>query len=121
MIKKEAGTYILKGTDRDLQMIAYAKANADRAGVSDLIVRERKALAERAHRDGTIISNPPYGQRLDQDDIAVVHEDLIALLDQQETRGGFITSYDIGKMDLDKRKYETRWNGGEEVKLWKRK
>jgi 23S rRNA G2445 N2-methylase RlmL len=121
MIKKNIDTYVLKGTDRDLQMIAYAKANADRAGVGHLVSRERKALAERAHRDGMVVSNPPYGQRLDQDDIAVVHEDLIALLEQDETRGGFITSYDIGTMDLDKRKYETRWNGGEEVKLWKRK
>lgn len=113
--------YILKGTDRDLQMITYAKANADRASVGHLVSRERKALAERMHRDGMIVSNPPYGLRLDQDDIAVVHEDLIALLDQQETRWGFITSYDVGTMDLNKWKYETRWNGGEEVKLWKRK
>lgn len=78
--------YVLKGADRDIQMIAYAKANAERAGVAAIVSRERKALAERVSRDGTIVSNPPYGQRLDQDDIAVVHEDLIALLEMDETR-----------------------------------
>lgn len=78
--------YVLKGTDRDLQMIAYAKANAERAGVADIVSWERKALAEWMSRDGMIISNPPYGQRLDQDDIAVVHDDLIALLEVDETK-----------------------------------
>ncbi|USN57448.1 MAG: hypothetical protein H6766_03265 [Candidatus Peribacteria bacterium] len=93
--------YVLKGTDRDLQMIAHAKANADRAGVSDLVSRERKALGERAHRDGMIVSNPPYGKRLlpqtgeklgsvdemDQMDMEVFYEDLITLLEQEGTNG----------------------------------
>ncbi len=113
--------YILKGTDRDMKMIAYAKANAERAGVADVISWETKPLADWSSRDGMVVSNPPYGLRLDQDDVAVVHEDLIYLLEKEGMRGGFITSHDVGKMDLTKRKYEKWRNGGEEVMLWKRK
>ncbi len=113
--------YIFKGSDRDMKMIAYAKANAERAGVADVISWETKPLADWSSRDGMVVSNPPYGLRLDQDDVAVVHEDLIYLLEKEGVRGGFITSHDVGKMDLTKWKYEKWRNGGEEVILRKRK
>ena len=58
------------GSDIDLECLEYAKANASRAGV-DGIVKFFKADArriEKPDRRGTIVCNPPYGERLMTED-----------------------------------------------------
>ncbi len=60
------GNYRILGTDLDPKAIAMAKANAERAGVSD-IVRFEVADArqfERVTERGVIVTNPPYGERI---------------------------------------------------------
>ena len=54
------------GSDIDPESIAIAKENAKRAGVADRItfeVRDLKDFEKKSDR-GTIICNPPYGERL---------------------------------------------------------
>ena len=54
------------GSDIDLECLEYAKANASRAGVDD-VVKFFKADArkiEKPDRRGTLVCNPPYGERL---------------------------------------------------------
>ena len=58
----------LLGSDLDEKVLQYARENAERAGVSDCI-RFFRADARRiekpsADRRGTVVCNPPYGERL---------------------------------------------------------
>lgn len=59
-------------SDIDPEMVAIAKANAESAGVADCIrFFPKNALGVETHgRRGTIVCNPPYGQRLESTDEA---------------------------------------------------
>ena len=60
------GSYSILGSDIDPKAIEIAKANAERAGVGE-IVRFETADATRFSRTterGVIVTNPPYGERL---------------------------------------------------------
>lgn len=54
------------GSDTDLAVLETAKENADRAGVSDRVkfFKADATKIKRPDRRGTIICNPPYGERL---------------------------------------------------------
>lgn len=56
----------LYGSDIDEKVLEYARENAARAGVSDCIKFFRKDARriEKPDRRGTLICNPPYGERL---------------------------------------------------------
>lgn len=57
----------ITGSDIDQNMIEIAKRNAEKAGVEDYITFKQLALKD-FHTDkefGVIVSNPPYGERLD--------------------------------------------------------
>ncbi len=57
----------LRGYDRDPSMIALARANADRAGVADVVAFETTALVDLSPASvptGLIATNPPHGERL---------------------------------------------------------
>lgn len=57
----------LQGSDIDGRVLDLARANADNAGVGDKIHFQRRALHEvqSSHKYGCVISNPPYGERLE--------------------------------------------------------
>ncbi|QNL42895.1 class I SAM-dependent RNA methyltransferase [Streptococcus sp. NSJ-72] len=68
-IKQDIQLDIL-GTDIDARMVEIAKRNAEEAGVSEQIVFKQMRLQD-LHTNkinGVIISNPPYGERLLNDD-----------------------------------------------------
>ncbi|WP_368385999.1 class I SAM-dependent RNA methyltransferase [Streptococcus anginosus] len=68
-IKQDIQLDIL-GTDIDARMVEIAKRNAEEAGVSEQIVFKQMRLQD-LHTDkinGVIVSNPPYGERLLNDD-----------------------------------------------------
>lgn len=68
-IKQDIQLDIL-GTDIDARMVEIAKRNAEEAGVSEQIVFKQMRLQD-LHTDkinGVIVSNPPYGERLLDDD-----------------------------------------------------
>ena len=58
----------LFGSDLDERVLQYARENADRAGVADAIrffqADARHIEKPSADRRGTVICNPPYGERL---------------------------------------------------------
>lgn len=57
---------LIGGSDHDPELIAKARANAERAGVDQLVqfaVQEYHAARPSAEK-GLLISNPPYGERL---------------------------------------------------------
>lgn len=68
-IKQDIQLDIL-GTDIDARMVEIAKRNAEEAGVSEQIVFKQMRLQDWHTNkiNGVIISNPPYGERLLNDD-----------------------------------------------------
>lgn len=60
------GTHIA-GYDRDEQAVATARTHAERAGVAELIHLQQRDVAElrSKHEHGVVVTNPPYGLRLD--------------------------------------------------------
>jgi 23S rRNA G2445 N2-methylase RlmL len=59
-----SGKYTIIGRDRDSEMIRIALGNALRAGVQDDIVFEVGDYLDSQTGEATIVSNPPYGNRL---------------------------------------------------------
>ena len=59
----------LKGFDADEKVLRHARTNAERAGVASLIHFERRELGQLRKRDfagqGVVVSNPPWGERLE--------------------------------------------------------
>ncbi len=57
----------IQGYDIDGHMVDIARENAERAGVERLIHFQRRDVAQMSHpkKYGFIITNPPYGERLD--------------------------------------------------------
>ncbi|NMP38125.1 MAG: class I SAM-dependent RNA methyltransferase [Clostridiales bacterium] len=58
--------FVAYGSDIDAQALEIARENAKRAGVADCISFERRDIKDFAPRSekGTVICNPPYGERL---------------------------------------------------------
>ncbi len=68
----------IQGYDIDPEVIKIAKENARRAGVDKLIHFQNRPVAELSHRGqyGFIITNPPYGERLeDQKSLPPIYAD----------------------------------------------
>ena len=57
----------IQGFDIDDEMVQIARANAKLAGVEHLIHFQRRDVAQLSHpkKYGFIITNPPYGERLE--------------------------------------------------------
>ena len=55
-------------TDRDAEVLNKARYHADQAGIAEHIHFQQKPFAElrSSHKYGCIVTNPPYGERLDQ-------------------------------------------------------
>ena len=76
------------GCDVDLQVLAVARDNARRAGVTDRVTWQRTDIAHlkpetiadiarergREPGPGLLIANPPYGERLDDPDLVATYE-----------------------------------------------
>lgn len=58
----------IQGYDIDGDMIKAARANAQRAGVEELIHFQQRPVSELSHpkKYGFILTNPPYGERLEE-------------------------------------------------------
>ena len=69
----------LVGSDHDADVIAFAQANAERAGVADFVRFERKELVD-CHpttERGLLVCNPPYGERLgESNELAPLYKQL---------------------------------------------
>jgi 23S rRNA G2445 N2-methylase RlmL len=64
-----------------------------------------------------IVTNPPYGNRLESDNLDEIYKKLI--MQVQETGGGFITTYPVDvRFGLANKKL---LNGSEECRYWYKK
>jgi 23S rRNA G2445 N2-methylase RlmL len=116
-----SGEYQIYASDIDPDMIRVARANADRAGVIGDITFSTGDFLEGSNspiiESSMIVTNPPYGKRLESIDL---HEIYTGLIHHVTANGwGFITSHpiDVGH-GLANRKL---LNGSEECRYWYKK
>ena len=71
-------THKIYGSDIEGKAIAIARANVKNAGLIKYIELERRDINDIEHvpAGGTLISNPPYGERLNPEDIESLYRDL---------------------------------------------
>ncbi len=107
-------------SDIDGEVIDIAKKNAENAGVDELIKFEQKHLVE-VHNDtkspyGVIISNPPYGDRLeDKEKVAKLYRLLGDVCRRFNDWSYYIiTSYEDFESEFEKKATKNRklYNGG---------
>lgn len=130
-VRKEAQVAIktdvvldIAGSDIDARMIDIAKKNAFAAGVEqDIVFKQMRVQDLRTDKiNGVIISNPPYGERLlDDDAIITLYREMGQTFEPLETWSKFILTSDeqfekrFGKQADKKRKL---YNGTLKVDLY---
>ncbi|NUJ98055.1 class I SAM-dependent RNA methyltransferase [Candidatus Gracilibacteria bacterium] len=118
-IKKEyTQKYQIFGYDKDAEIIEKAKLNAIKAGLENEIIFEKKDFTDFSKEKiaGTIISNPPYGLRLKDENIDELYKKIDNFLkNNDELSGGIISSYQGGNFILNSQEYKNRklYNGNE--------
>ncbi|HEY2775074.1 MAG TPA: class I SAM-dependent RNA methyltransferase [Candidatus Binatia bacterium] len=80
-------------TDIDAEALSLARRHAARAGVEADIHFQKRAFAdlETSHHYGCIVTNPPYGVRLeDDDDVRRLYESMAAVFERLPTWSFFV-------------------------------
>ncbi len=113
-----SGSYQIFASDIDSNMIEIARRNAEKAWVGDDIVFSVGNFLEDPERVATIVTNPPYGKRLETgEDLHELYTKLIHSI--EKNGGGFITSYPVDvRYGLANRKL---LNGRDECRFWYKK
>jgi putative N6-adenine-specific DNA methylase len=95
MLTKE---HTIIASDIDPTMISIAQENAKHAGVENYITFTTKDIAEYVSGPelaGTMVSNPPYGLRMNTYDLEKVYYTITELFAHHpKLHGGIITSYE---------------------------
>lgn len=88
----------IQGYDIDADVVKAARENAKRAGVDHMIHFQQRAVAELRHpkKYGFVISNPPYGERLEEKaDLPALYSEIGAAYQKLDSWSMFlITSYE---------------------------
>lgn len=115
--KEFAGEYTIYASDIDKHVLENAKRNAQFAGVSECIrfqcMDYKNIIDKNIH--GWLVSNPPYGERLEDFDVEEIHKNIAVLFTKNTNiQGGIITSHAEFET-YSKTKYKKRklYNGGE--------
>ncbi|TNL10944.1 bifunctional 23S rRNA (guanine(2069)-N(7))-methyltransferase RlmK/23S rRNA (guanine(2445)-N(2))-methyltransferase RlmL [Kosakonia cowanii] len=92
------------GSDSDARVIENARKNARRAGIGELITFEAKDVAQLSNPlpqgpYGTVISNPPYGERLESEPALIALHSLLGRLLKSQF-GGWNLSLFSASVDL---------------------
>ena len=92
-------TLDIMGTDIDARMIEIAKENAQKAGVgNDITFKQMRVQDLRSDKiNGVIISNPPYGERLSDDQgVTKLYAEMGQVFAPLKTWSKFILTSDEG-------------------------
>ncbi len=123
-IREEAGEQVdlsvrvdIQGYDRDEEMVNIARENARMAGVDRLIHFQKRDVAALSHpkKYGFIITNPPYGERLeDAESVAQIYKTLGERYRELDSWSlNMITSYEKAEEQIGRRADKNRkiYNG----------
>ena len=107
----------IQGYDLDEEMVRISRENAKLAGVDKLIHFQRRGVEQLSHpkKYGFIITNPPYGERLeDKKNLSVLYQ---TLGKRYRALDGWslcmITSYEVAQQDIGRKADKNRkiYNG----------
>ncbi|MDD3145095.1 MAG: class I SAM-dependent RNA methyltransferase [Candidatus Gracilibacteria bacterium] len=124
--KKEfAGEYTIRASDIDPEMIELAKENARIAGLGGEINFEVRDFREYMDKpiSGTLVSNPPYGERLKDENLKSMYNSIDKIFRlNPDLNGGIISSFMEFDNLIKKDTYKKRklYNGGEMCYFWKK-
>mgnify|MGYP000373141888 CR=1 FL=1 len=77
-----SGEYEIYASDIEGEMVEKAKRNAGRAGVLDDIIFSVSDFSSLSGKEKTIVTNPPYGKRLEDADIANLYSTLESMIER---------------------------------------
>ncbi len=122
--KEFSWEYQIYASDMRKEVIERAKRSAKFAWVEDSISFSAQDVESYLRREisGYLVSNPPYGLRLEEDDVEGVHKIVAELLRKNSgLYGGIITAHSEFE-NLEKIKYKKRklYNGGELCYFYKK-
>ena len=107
----------IQGYDLDAAVVASARENAKRAGVENLIHFQQRPVSELHHpkKYGFIITNPPYGERLEEKaELPALYRQIGESFDRLDTWSKYlITSYEDAQHYIGKKADKNRkiYNG----------
>ncbi len=116
MVDLSVETHI-QGYDLDGGIIRAARDNARRAGVDSLIHFQQRAVRDLRHpkRYGFVITNPPYGERLEEKEaLPGLYREIGEAFERLDSWSEFlITSYEDAERHIGKKASKTRkiYNG----------
>ncbi|MCP4523958.1 MAG: class I SAM-dependent RNA methyltransferase [Candidatus Gracilibacteria bacterium] len=124
--KQFDGDYKIYASDMDEKMIEIAMNNTERAGLQGGIHFSIKKFEELLNDNlsGTLVSNPPYGGRLQENNLPGIYKTIDKLFRvNPKLKGGVITSYlDFDNLiKLENYKKRKLYNGGELCYFYRRK
>lgn len=78
----EPGSLTIEASDRDTMAVDATSANAERAGVADLVQIEQRVVSHLPARSGPglVVTNPPYGKRVGDGELAPLYKRFGAVL-----------------------------------------
>ncbi|MDD3360443.1 MAG: class I SAM-dependent RNA methyltransferase [Hespellia sp.] len=107
----------IQGYDIDHEVLFAARKNADAAGVADLIHFQQRAVQDLSHpkKYGFIITNPPYGERLEEKEaLPKLYREFGDRFKQLDSWSAYvITSYEDMEQDFGRKADKNRklYNG----------
>jgi putative N6-adenine-specific DNA methylase len=78
-----SGKYTITASDIEPDMIQIARGNAKRAGVDNDIIFSVGNYISSPRSEGIIISNPPYGNRLQNHELDAIYQKLMKSINEQ--------------------------------------
>jgi putative N6-adenine-specific DNA methylase len=110
------GTFDIQGYDHDEKIIVAARENARLAGVEQLIHFQKRGIEQLSHakRYGFIVTNPPYGERVEEENLPYLYKTLGERFKALEDWSLYlITAYEQAERDLQLKAAKNRkvYNG----------
>lgn len=118
-----SGKYKIFASDISEEMTQIAQRNARRAGVeNDIIFCTEDFFAKKFDEKITILTNPPYWVRLENDSDEAFYQKFVEKMQHENVSGGFITSFDGVEQFLQKNLWKNRklYNGWLSARFYKK-
>ena len=107
----------IQGYDIDAEVIRVARQNAEEAGVKHLIHFQQRPVSQLSHpkKYGFLITNPPYGERLEEkEELPALYRQIGEAMERLTDWSAYlITSYEQAERDIGKKAAKNRkiYNG----------
>ncbi|MCR5487630.1 MAG: class I SAM-dependent RNA methyltransferase [Lachnospiraceae bacterium] len=106
----------IQGYDIDAAVLSKARQNAAMAGVDQMIHFQRRPLSDLSHHGkyGFVVTNPPYGQRMEEEELPQLYRQIGEAMDRLPTWSFYlITAYGDAERMIGRRAAKNRkiYNG----------